>query len=119
MSPTTAFICARATRMGSFRMVTTMRLGQSAHPSKATYRQYVYSPPPDEPAHRRRERHTAPCDRAGRGAPGDPLPRVPRARLLLAPSAARAGGGRLPGDRTRHAWLRAELGATGDRGLRR
>src|SRR5690348_9173504 len=98
MSPTTEFIWARATRIGSLRMVMGLRLG---HP--AVYGASLAAP------HRRHQRDRPPRGGGGTGTSGDPRARLPGALVLVAPSAAGTRGRGLPRGGARHARLRGEL----------
>ena len=73
------------------------------------------APCPASPTVRHRQRHPPGASRRGRRAGRRALPRIPGAGLLLAPSGARAGRGRLPRARAGPAWLRRQRSARGDR----
>ncbi len=73
----------------------------------------------DERAPDSHKRDRAERARRGRGSAGRSLPRVPRARLLLAQADPRARRRGLPRGGTGHARLRAQLGPAGGGGLRR
>src|SRR5439155_17849840 len=79
--------------------------GVAGRASRVELRREVTRDDPGSHAHDRDERHPHARDRAGRRPPGRAVPRVPGARVLVAPPAARPRCGRLPGDRAGSAGL--------------
>jgi hypothetical protein len=71
----------------------------------------------DRAPHRRDERHSHAHRRAGGGPPDHPLPWVPGVLVFLAPPASGSRGRRVPCGGTRHARIRPDRSARGDRSV--